>query len=282
MFHLDAHPDARKLMRSRLYLIALILVFIGPLVASTVLYYNPQLRTGLGGVSNGELILPPRLVDTLPLDQKDGKPRWSLLYRASKSSCDLDCEATLFMMRQVRQSLGSKRDRTQLLVFLDNKKNLRDYAPMLQRLGPHRLVLQILINSSEDQASSDPRRMIINADWLLPPVFKTLPDSTLDALTDWDNRPDDSHVGTPPPDTLYLEGEQARWGHAAARRQGLVPAVRPGQLIARWSDKFKELPPDTLYLIDPLGNLFMHYTPESTSRGLLKDLKRLLAASRIG
>lgn len=39
---------------------------------------------------------------------------------------------------------------------------------------------------------------------------------------------------------------------------------------------------DNLYLIDPLGNLMMHYTPDSTLPGIIKDLKRLLHNSRIG
>ena len=309
MFHLDSHPDAQKLMRSRLYLIALILIFIGPLIASTILYYNPQLRTGLGGVSNGELILPPREVKQLLIDQSDNRPRWSLLYRASYPSCDLNCEATLFMMRQVRQSLGSKRDRTQLLVFFDDKRHHRNYAPMLQRLGPHRLVLrtadisrrpalpppdsledcpysigtcQLLMAQYEPEDPDDPFRIIQYADWLLPPIFEKLPDHLLDALIDLEPASANLDAGEYPLNALYLENGQIRWGRDDPERRGITPAVRLGGLASRWGTQFEGLPPDTLYLIDPLGNLFMYYTPQSTSRGLLKDLKRLLAASRIG
>lgn len=37
-----------------------------------------------------------------------------------------------------------------------------------------------------------------------------------------------------------------------------------------------------LFLIDPLGNLMMHYPPDTEPSGIIKDLKRLLRYSRIG
>ncbi|SQD80501.1 hypothetical protein [Moritella yayanosii] len=51
----------------------------------------------------------------------------------------------------------------------------------------------------------------------------------------------------------------------------------------------QQLSTDTLYLVDPLGNIFMHYQYPTdraaaikVSAGLLKDLKRLLKISKIG
>lgn len=37
-----------------------------------------------------------------------------------------------------------------------------------------------------------------------------------------------------------------------------------------------------IYLVDPLGNLMAHYTHDATSKGLLRDIKKLLKVSRIG
>ena len=37
-----------------------------------------------------------------------------------------------------------------------------------------------------------------------------------------------------------------------------------------------------IYLIDPLGNLMMRYPPDPDARRMIKDLERLLKASRIG
>lgn len=195
MFHLGSHPEARRLLRSRLYLIGLVLAFAGPLVASVVLYHNPQLRGDVGGHSHGTLILPPPSLGRDLFRLPDQPARWTLLYHARAEACDLDCEATLFMMRQVHQSLGSKRNRTQILILLEHAGLHENYAPVLERF-----------------------------------------------------RPDQVQVSPEHPDLRALDS----------------------------------LPGDTLFIVDPLGNLLMRYDGRSTSKGILSDLKRLLAVSRIG
>lgn len=195
MFHLGSHPEAKRLLRSRLYLLGLVLAFAGPLLASVMLYYNPQLRGDVGGNSYGSLILPPQPLGRNLFRLPDQPPRWTLLYHARAATCSLDCEATLFMMRQVHQSLGSKRNRAQILILLEHAELQAPYAEVLERFRP-------------DQVRISPKS------------------SDIDALDD-----------------------------------------QPG---------------DALFIVDPLGNLLMHYDGQSTSRGILRDLKRLLAASRIG
>jgi hypothetical protein len=39
---------------------------------------------------------------------------------------------------------------------------------------------------------------------------------------------------------------------------------------------------DRVYLVDPLGNLMMSYTPDAQPKGMLEDLKRLLGLSHVG
>jgi len=41
-------------------------------------------------------------------------------------------------------------------------------------------------------------------------------------------------------------------------------------------------PADHIYVIDPLGNLMMRFPPDPDTRRLIKDLSRLLKASRVG
>ena len=195
MFHLGSHPEARRLLRSRLYLLGLVLAFAGPLVASVVLYHNPQLRGDRGDSSHGTLILPPRPLGRDLFRLPNHPPRWTLLYHARAETCDLDCEASLFMTRQVHQALGSKRDRVQILILLQHPKLRENYAPVLKRFHP----------------------------------------------------------------------EQAR--------------TAPENLDPRALD---DQPGDALFIVDPLGNLLMRYGNQSTSKGILTDLKRLLNASRIG
>lgn len=46
--------------------------------------------------------------------------------------------------------------------------------------------------------------------------------------------------------------------------------------------QFQKFPIHQVYVIDPLGNLMMWYPKEATSKGMKKDLKRLLKVSKIG
>jgi cytochrome oxidase Cu insertion factor (SCO1/SenC/PrrC family) len=46
--------------------------------------------------------------------------------------------------------------------------------------------------------------------------------------------------------------------------------------------QFQDFPLHQVYVIDPLGNLMMWYSKEATSKGMKKDLKRLLKVSKIG
>lgn len=51
----------------------------------------------------------------------------------------------------------------------------------------------------------------------------------------------------------------------------------------RLMHKLKKFPNNHLFLIDPLGNIMMHYNPNNLSiKRVIKDLKRLFKYSRIG
>lgn len=195
MFHLGAHPADRKLLRSRLYLLALALAFLGPLLAAALVYTSPELRAGLGGRSHGELILPPRPLERAWFRAAGEPPRWTLLYRAQSPACGLECEALLFMARQAHAALGARAGRAQVRVWLERAEHRPAYAAALRRLPP-------------------------DAARVLPADFDPAP--------------------------------------------------------------FADRPRDALFLVDPLGNLLMQYGDGAAARGLLRDLKRLLAASRIG
>ncbi len=72
-------------------------------------------------------------------------------------------------------------------------------------------------------------------------------------------------------------------GHALDEAfPGLDVAIRPpGEANAQATDDVvASLENDSLYLVDPLGNLMMRYPPETTAEQLLTDLERLLAVSK--
>ncbi len=46
--------------------------------------------------------------------------------------------------------------------------------------------------------------------------------------------------------------------------------------------QFKDFPIHRVYVIDSIGNLMMWYSKDATSKGMKKDLKRLLKVSKVG
>jgi cytochrome oxidase Cu insertion factor (SCO1/SenC/PrrC family) len=84
-------------------------------------------------------------------------------------------------------------------------------------------------------------------------------------------------AGTPCCDLAFLHGEHpdlitVRDDAAAAPLKAQLSTV--GAISADSAGR--------VYLIDPLGNLMMFYTPEAKPKGMLEDLKRLLRLSHIG
>ena len=80
-------------------------------------------------------------------------------------------------------------------------------------------------------------------------------------------------AGLKPLLTQYAGQRIIKTGRTA--RAGLIPVFKLG------ADD-KPLLTNRLYIIDPRGNLMMSYPPAVDPRGIIKDLKKLLKASRIG
>lgn len=78
--------------------------------------------------------------------------------------------------------------------------------------------------------------------------------------------------GDEAPDRVFLEAEHA--GLAAFRDPGLarlLSAKRPERLA-----------PGGLFLVDPLGNLVMYFSPDVAPGDMVEDIEHLLEVSRIG
>ena len=68
----------------------------------------------------------------------------------------------------------------------------------------------------------------------------------------------------------------------AREHPGLVVLDASGAAAAPLLDTFPDRRSDTVFVVDPLGNLMMSYDARQDPRGLLEDLKKLLRLSHIG
>jgi len=77
---------------------------------------------------------------------------------------------------------------------------------------------------------------------------------------------------------------QMLWLPGAAQRASLLTALVPedGRRSGAGNDQAAGAASGHLYVVDPLGNLVVRYSPDTDSDGIVKDLKRLLRVSRIG
>lgn len=135
--------DNKKRNSARLQIIALVAVFVLPWVAAF-------LWTPPGRVNNGELIEPVVVVPEMLLQNAEQKDiefsslqhHW-LLLTTTGGQCDERCEKTLYVMRQVRLSLGKHAPRIQSILLTssplssDDLSRYREADPNLVILTPH-------------------------------------------------------------------------------------------------------------------------------------------------
>lgn len=148
MIQLSVHSlpaaDQALTQRTRTGRIKMLLVWAvcaAPVVASYLMYYvvRPEGRT-----NHGALIQPARTMPepaALPLRNLQGAPvlpaslkgQW-LLVSVAGGACDPACEKTLYLQRQLRESLGRDKDRIDRVWLVSDGASLRDaLLPALQQ-----------------------------------------------------------------------------------------------------------------------------------------------------
>ena len=148
MIQLSVHSlpaaDQALVQRTRMGRIKMLLVWAvcaAPVVASYLMYYvvRPEGRT-----NHGALIQPVRTMPepaALPLRNLQGAPvlpaslkgQW-LLVSVAGAACDPACEKTLYLQRQLRESLGRDKDRIDRVWLVTDGVALRDaLLPALQQ-----------------------------------------------------------------------------------------------------------------------------------------------------
>ena len=99
--------------KARLQFVLIAIVFIGPLIAAALLYYEGDAVQPTGRTNHGTLLEPianlgKRLPGSTVVPLYD--QRWLLLY-SNGGDCDQACREALYKLRQSRLMLGKEMDR---------------------------------------------------------------------------------------------------------------------------------------------------------------------------
>jgi cytochrome oxidase Cu insertion factor (SCO1/SenC/PrrC family) len=133
--------------RSFASLWVLIAMFALPMIAAWVFFLNPQWLPA-GRTNNGELIDPPRSVQSLQLRTPEGEhfdwqslqDLWAMTL-VSEGGCDAACIEVLIKLRQIRRATAEKRQRiARLLILMPDKAGRLD-LPNLDGLEGTQLLL---------------------------------------------------------------------------------------------------------------------------------------------
>ena len=175
------NPQAAQLRRSRLTLVLLGLLFVGPLIGAWLMYsagFRPALTTNYG-----QLVQPTTPLPALALRGADGSDeaqrllgRWSLV-QLGGSTCDNACEQRLALTRQVRLALGAagvSKDRLQLVYVV---ADVAAASAAQARLAAEHKTLHVLADTSpagqrlaDLMRSPDPLAVYLvdpNGNWLM-------------------------------------------------------------------------------------------------------------------
>lgn len=122
-----------KILRSRLILLGVALVFIIPILVSWYLVFFSDFKKGGGGTQKGELISPviplgePEVFNLKSKTIESINGKWTLLFFV-ENECNQLCEDKLYQLRQIRLALGKDRDKVDRLLVSKNKQQWSQYT----------------------------------------------------------------------------------------------------------------------------------------------------------
>ncbi|HIG89045.1 hypothetical protein [Candidatus Thioglobus sp.] len=132
----------------------------------------------------------------------------------------------------------------------------------------------IIITQEQDIVFSDATPGTLQGVWTLVYVTNQCDSECIQVIKDMET-------------TRILMNEDMRRIQRMLVVKGGTNTQEPGLLIAQSSDllsqKLAKFPKNTLFLIDPIGNIMLYYKAQNLEiKRVIKDLKRLFKYSRIG
>lgn len=106
----------------KLTLLALVLLFFGPMAVSMVMYFTSGGWRPAGSTAHGILLAEPLTLDEAPWPARNGESavlrgKWQLIHLVD-GDCDDTCVADLVETRQVRRALGREMGRVQRVLWV--------------------------------------------------------------------------------------------------------------------------------------------------------------------
>ena len=165
---LQAEPDRTR--SGRLKMLLVLIICAAPVLGSYFTYYvlRPEGRTNFGELVQPQRPLPALVAHTLDanaVDLPSLRGQW-LLLSVAHAACDAQCQATLFLQRQLRAGLGKDKDRLDWVWLIDDEGNVP--ADMLPRLEGA-TVLRLAPNGLRQWLDTGSRDSIYGASFLVDP-----------------------------------------------------------------------------------------------------------------
>ncbi len=144
-----------KRKKGRVWLVALIALFVLPMLASWGLFFYTQKTGEVWGTSNKGVLIRPMialqdidlsLFNSQKLTLKELETQWTLLYLMPED-CKAQCEQDIYHMRQVHVSISKDFGRVQRLLVLQKPEQLQTKYEFLQHYN------DMLIAKQDDQVS---------------------------------------------------------------------------------------------------------------------------------
>jgi hypothetical protein len=110
-----------QLKKHNIQLIALLVIFIFPVIGGWMLYHyrgHIEFKT----INHGTLVHPPVLLRDINITTTK---KWQIIY-APKQCCDKQCDTTMYTLHQLRKAFGKDSERIDLAVMMNDSCALQD------------------------------------------------------------------------------------------------------------------------------------------------------------